>query len=116
MVTRRGDHFYMVVNGATKAGDIAHLEARLPRTVVARPYEGAGPARAAGAEGGRRAGAARARASRQLGFMTGGAFEIGGASAWISRSGYTGEDGFEISVPAARRRGGRRRCSPTSPR
>ena len=64
MVTRRGDHFYLVVNGATKEGDIAHLEARLPRTVVARSYEGAGPARAAGPEGGRRAGAARARASR----------------------------------------------------
>src|SRR5687767_4092884 len=34
MVTRRGDHFYMVVNGATKHGDIAHLEAGLPRSVV----------------------------------------------------------------------------------
>ena len=34
MVTRRGDHFYLVVNGATKEGDIAHLEARLPRGVV----------------------------------------------------------------------------------
>ena len=32
--------------------------------------------------------------------MTGGAFEIGGARAWISRSGYTGEDGFEISILA----------------
>ena len=31
MVTRRGDHFYMVVNGATKDGDIAHLQAKLPR-------------------------------------------------------------------------------------
>ena len=34
MVTRRGDHFYLVVNGATKAGDIAHFEARLPRGAV----------------------------------------------------------------------------------
>ena len=32
--------------------------------------------------------------------MTGGAFQLGGTSAWISRSGYTGEDGFEISIPA----------------
>jgi aminomethyltransferase len=37
----------------------------------------------------------------ELTFMTGGGFEIGGTSAWISRSGYTGEDGFEISVAAA---------------
>jgi aminomethyltransferase len=37
-----------------------------------------------------------------LGFMSGGAFEIGGVPAWISRSGYTGEDGFEISVASAR--------------
>jgi aminomethyltransferase len=34
----------------------------------------------------------------ELGFMTGGSFLIGGARAWISRSGYTGEDGFEISI------------------
>ena len=34
MVTRRGDHFYMVVNGATKEGDIVHLESRFPRDVV----------------------------------------------------------------------------------
>ena len=34
MVTRRGDHFYVVVNGATKDGDIAHLQARLPASVV----------------------------------------------------------------------------------
>jgi aminomethyltransferase len=37
-----------------------------------------------------------------LGFMTGGAFAIAGGPAWISRSGYTGEDGFEISVAADR--------------
>src|SRR3954469_16417879 len=34
MVTRRGDHFYVVVNGATKEGDIAYLRARLPAGVV----------------------------------------------------------------------------------
>ena len=80
MVTRRGDHFYMVVNGATKHGDIAHLRDELPRDVVARPYEGAGAARAAGAQGGRGARAARARASRELSFMTGGAFRSAGIS------------------------------------
>src|SRR3954467_12539048 len=34
MVTRRGGHFYMVVNGATKAGDIEYLHDRLPRGLV----------------------------------------------------------------------------------
>jgi aminomethyltransferase len=38
----------------------------------------------------------------QLTFMKGGEFKIAGADAWISRSGYTGEDGFEIAVPADR--------------
>jgi aminomethyltransferase len=33
-------------------------------------------------------------------FMRGGQFEIAGVDAYISRSGYTGEDGFEISIPA----------------
>jgi aminomethyltransferase len=40
-------------------------------------------------------------AAAQLTFMTGGAFTVAGIKSWISRSGYTGEDGFEISVPAA---------------
>ncbi|MFX8585803.1 glycine cleavage system protein T, partial [Acinetobacter baumannii] len=35
-----------------------------------------------------------------LKFMMGGRFSLAGAEAWISRSGYTGEDGFEISIPA----------------
>jgi aminomethyltransferase len=34
MVTRRGDHFYLVVNGATKTGDIEHMRERLPQGVV----------------------------------------------------------------------------------
>jgi aminomethyltransferase len=99
MVTRRGDHFYMVVNGATKAGDIEHLEARLPRTVVLDHMR----EQALLALQGPKAAAALARLApgvEQLAFMTGGAFEIGGARAWISRSGYTGEDGYEISILA----------------
>ena len=99
MVTRRGDHFYMVVNGATKAGDIAHIEARLPDGVVLWHLTG----QALLALQGPKAAETLARLApgvEQLSFMTGGAFEIGGAPAWISRSGYTGEDGYEISVEA----------------
>jgi len=101
MVTRRGDHFYMVVNGATKEGDIAHIAERLPRGVVLDHMK----EQALLALQGPRAVEALSRIApgvERLGFMTGAAFDLGGASAWISRSGYTGEDGFEISVPAAR--------------
>ncbi len=99
MVTRRGDHFYMVVNGATKEGDVAHLEAKLPRTVVVDHMK----EQALLALQGPKAVDALARlipGVAALSFMTAGAFEFDGIKAWISRSGYTGEDGFEISVPA----------------
>jgi aminomethyltransferase len=100
MVTRRGDHFYMVVNGATKAGDIAHLESHLPEGVrLTHMTE-----QALLALQGPKAAAVLARLApgvADLSFMTGGRFTLGGAEAWISRSGYTGEDGFEISIPAS---------------
>ena len=101
MATRRGDHFYVVVNGATKEGDIAYLSERLPRGVVLDHMK----EQALLALQGPKAVDVLARLTpgvEGLGFMTGGAFELGGATVWISRSGYTGEDGFEISVPAGR--------------
>jgi aminomethyltransferase len=101
MVTRRADHFYMVVNGATKQGDIAHMEERLPPGVVLDHMK----EQALLALQGPKAVEALSRLApgvEELGFMTGGAFQIGGVPAWISRSGYTGEDGFEISVAASR--------------
>jgi aminomethyltransferase len=101
MVTRRGEHFYLVVNGATKQGDIAHLQINLPPNVVLDHMK----EQALLALQGPKAVDALARHApgvEALTFMTGGAFQVGGVSAWISRSGYTGEDGFEISVPANR--------------
>ncbi|MGZ8331674.1 MAG: glycine cleavage system aminomethyltransferase GcvT [Allosphingosinicella sp.] len=101
MATRRGDHFYVVVNGATKEGDIAYLEERLPRGVVLDHMK----EQAQLALQGPKAVDVLSRLApgvEQLGFMTGGAFTLDGGPAWISRSGYTGEDGFEISLPAAR--------------
>jgi aminomethyltransferase len=100
MITRRGDHFYLVVNGATKEGDIADLTARLPSGIVLDHMK----EQALLALQGPKAVDALARlvpGIADLSFMTAGAFELGGARAWISRSGYTGEDGFEISVPAS---------------
>jgi aminomethyltransferase len=101
MATRRGDHFYVVVNGATKQGDIAYLEERLPRGVVLDHMK----EQALLALQGPKAVDALARLApgvEQLGFMTGGSFTLDGGAVWISRSGYTGEDGFEISLPAGR--------------
>jgi aminomethyltransferase len=99
MVTRRGDTFYLVVNGATKQDDIAHLQEKLPPAVILDHMK----EQALLALQGPKAVDALARLApgvEALTFMTAGLFRINGAPAWISRSGYTGEDGFEISVGA----------------
>jgi len=99
MATRRGEEFYVVVNGATKHEDIDILQHRLPKYVVVdHMREQAllalqGPKAAEVLE-------AIAPGVSDLGFMQGGPFRAGGHPVWISRSGYTGEDGFEISVPS----------------
>ncbi len=92
--------FYMVVNGATKWDDIGTLDEGLPESVTLNHRD----EQALLALQGPKAVDALARLApgvAALGFMEAGAFTIGGASAWVSRSGYTGEDGFEISVSAA---------------
>ena len=99
MATRRGDDFYLVVNGATKHGDLEALERGLPRTVVVDHMK----EQALLALQGPKAVEVLDRLApgvSALGFMQGGAFRLAGQQAWISRSGYTGEDGFEISIPA----------------
>jgi len=99
MITRRGGHFYMVVNGATKRDDIDYLQLKLPRHVVLDHMK----EQALLALQGPKAVDALSRLApgvEALSFMTGAGFALGGAKAWISRSGYTGEDGFEISIPA----------------
>jgi aminomethyltransferase len=99
MATRRGLQFYVVVNGATKHGDIAAMRERLPAGVTVELLEDQallalqGPRAAEVLE-------AIVPGVSDLGFMQAGAFGWNGAGLWISRSGYTGEDGFEISVPA----------------
>ena len=97
MVTRRASDLYLVVNGATKAADVAHLRAaglavtyredlallalQGPQAVTALDRLVPGIA--------------------ALRFMRAAAFDWTGIDLWISRSGYTGEDGFEVSLPAA---------------
>ena len=99
MLTKRADDFYMVVNGATKWEDIGHLREYLPDEVTLNHLEDQALLALQGPE----AVAALARIApgvEALTFMTASAFTIAGVEAWISRSGYTGEDGFEISIPA----------------
>lgn len=99
MVTRWDDGFYLVVNGATKWDDIAHLREHLPDEVTLSHMDESallalqGPKAAQALE-------RLAPGVSALTFMKGGQFQLGGVAAWISRSGYTGEDGFEISIPA----------------
>jgi aminomethyltransferase len=102
MMSRWPDGIYMVVNGAVKWDDIAHLREHLPDAITMNHFED----RALLALQGPKAFDVLSRHTTGqwdlvvLGFMMGGPFQIGGVDAWISRSGYTGEDGFEISVDA----------------
>jgi aminomethyltransferase len=102
MVTRWETGFYLVVNGATKWDDIAHLRESLPDEINLIHLDDS----ALLALQGPKAVDALARIAEgevsltSLTFMKGGTFRIAGIDAWISRSGYTGEDGFEISIPA----------------
>jgi aminomethyltransferase len=99
MATRRGSDFYVVVNGATKHGDIQVMQNRLPGSVVVDYMKEQalialqGPRAVEVLEG-------IVPGVSALGFMEASAFQWNGRNLWISRSGYTGEDGFEISVPA----------------
>jgi aminomethyltransferase len=99
MVTRRDNDLFVVVNAACKAQDIAHLQSRIGHLCDVVPL----PDQALLALQGPQAVTALARLNagvQQLVFMTGGHFVLDGIDCFVTRSGYTGEDGFEISVPA----------------
>lgn len=94
------DELFVIVNGACKVGDIAHIQARIGQRCQVIPL----PDHALLALQGPQAATALTRLApgvEKLVFMTGGQFTIAGCDCFVTRSGYTGEDGFEISVPAA---------------
>jgi aminomethyltransferase len=100
MATRLEDEFFLVVNAARKAADLAHLRARLPPDTTVEMMEDRallalqGPAAATVLSG-------FCDGIERLGFMTATEAALGGCKCLVTRSGYTGEDGFEISLPAA---------------
>jgi aminomethyltransferase len=99
MVANFGDHLFLVVNAACKAEDEAHLRAHLSETCVIEPL----PDRALIALQGPKAESALAKLGPDIPamrFMDAAPRRLGGIDCFVSRSGYTGEDGFEISVPA----------------
>ncbi|MEO3713863.1 glycine cleavage system aminomethyltransferase GcvT [Roseateles flavus] len=97
MVCRRPDDIFVVVNAACKEQDTAHLQAKIGSRCEVIPT----PERALLALQGPQAVTALARLNPEvakLTFMTGGFFNLDGIETFLTRSGYTGEDGFEISV------------------
>ena len=99
MFVNRGDDIFVIVNGACKHGDLAHIQSRIASRCTIEPQFD----RALLALQGPQAVTALARllpGVNQLVFMTGMAATWEGADLYVTRSGYTGEDGFEISLPA----------------
>jgi aminomethyltransferase len=95
-----GEVLRLVVNASRRAVDYAHLAAHLPVEVRLERHDD----RALLALQGPLAAAVLARlapAVAALGFMAVADLTLAGATCWVARAGYTGEDGFEISVPAA---------------
>jgi aminomethyltransferase len=100
MITAAPMGLYVVFNGAVKHADIAYLRDKLPASILLNHMED----RALLALQGPKAVDALARVVpgvARLFFMEADSFLWGEEPLWISRSGYTGEDGFEISLPAA---------------
>ncbi len=100
MFFNTGASIFIIVNGACKAVDIAHIQQKIGSKCKVIPM----PEMALLALQGPQAVTALSRLApgvETLVFMTGGRFDVAGCDCFLTRSGYTGEDGFEISVHAS---------------
>ncbi len=100
MIFNTGSYLHVVVNAACKAQDIAHLQKHIGNRCDIRVRDDLallalqGPGAEAALKG-------IAAGEVPQTFMAGGRVKLAGIDCLVTRSGYTGEDGFEISVPAA---------------
>ncbi len=101
MIANRGDHLFLVVNASRKAADIAHLEVHLAEDCLVEPQEDRALLALQG-PGAETALAHLAPEVAEMRFMDARQIMLHRIPCFASRSGYTGEDGFEISVPAVR--------------
>ena len=100
MLANRGDHVFMVVNAACKSADIARLKAALEPSVTVTELKD----RALLALQGPAAESVLSKfdpKAAEMRFMDVATLTLNGTEAWVSRSGYTGEDGYEISVASS---------------
>lgn len=99
MLANRGDHLFVVVNASRRGEDLELMREALPSSVAIEEITD----RALLALQGPKAEAvlsALAPQAADMRFMDVAVLEIEGVEVWVSRSGYTGEDGYELSVPS----------------
>lgn len=100
MFANRGDHLFLVVNAACKQNDMARIRAALETEVTVKLLENRALLALQGPEA-EKVLAAHHPDVAAMRFMDVATVALAGAECWVSRSGYTGEDGYEISVPVA---------------